>query len=382
MCSWVIVMNNLPANRTGKSGVLPFLPCRFATLTIVSLALSVSLAGVADAQAPAPPVKTERVHTAPVIRKLELSGTVTAPQVSKISTAVDGIVTVVNFDSGARVNVGTVLLELDSEIETAAFKQAEAQVRKTAAEVADAKRRLRIAQRLATRSFGTKNEVEARQAELNIDEAAHESSRAEQERRAAILQRHRVKAPFSGVITKKLAEIGQWVEPGTAVFELVAMQKQRIDVPVPQDYYAQLRQGADVAVTFDTIPGEVVPARIDALIPLSDPNSRTFTLRVLPQRDDLAITPGMSATVVINIKTSGRDIVVSRDALIRYPDGRVTVWVLEKKGKAALVRERRVEIGLAFDGVIQVTSGLKEGEQVVVRGNEALRDGQTVRPIS
>jgi membrane fusion protein, multidrug efflux system len=58
------------------------------------------------------------------------------------------------------------------------------------------------------------------------------------------------------------------------------------------------------------------------------------------------------------------------------------VWVLEENGEKSLVKERRIEIGHAFDGVVHVRSGLKEGERVVVRGNESLRDGQAVRLAS
>ena len=108
---------------------------------------------------------------------------------------------------------------------------------------------------------------------------------AEQKRRAVVLDRHKLPAPFDGVISKRMVEVGQWVTPGTAVFELVAMKNFRVDVPVPQDYYAQLRDGADVAIEIDTLPGEEIPAKIGALIPVSDPDARTFTLRVLPTRD-------------------------------------------------------------------------------------------------
>jgi RND family efflux transporter MFP subunit len=151
---------------------------------------------------------------------------------------------------------------------------------------------------------------------------------------------------------------------------------------VPQDYYARLREGAEVEIEIDALPGEKIPAKIGALIPVSDPDARTFTLRVLPERDDIPITPGMSARVLVNLDTGRRDVAVSRDALIRYPDGRITVWVLKDDGDKVSVTERRVEIGLAFDGLVQVLSGLKEGERVVVRGNESLREGQTVRLAS
>ncbi len=331
------------------------------------------------AQTPGPPVEAETALVAPVVRKLELSGTVTSPRVSSISTSFQGLVSAVHFDSGAKVKTGDLLLELDSELEEAAHKQTEALAAQAAGELADAKRRLGIAKKLAERKYGTQNEVEARQAEVEIDRAAYESAKAAQARRAAILERHRLRAPYSGVISKKMAEVGQWVVPGTPAFELVEMEGLRIDVPVPQQYYARLREGAEVSVKFDAIPGETIPARIGALIPVSDPDARTFTLRVLPEGEDIPITPGMSARIGVNMSTGRQDVVVNRDAIIRHPDGRTTVWVLEQKGDKMLVEERKIEIGLAFDGVFQVRSGLKEGERVVVRGNESLREGQAVQ---
>lgn len=329
-----------------------------------------------------PPVETETVREAPVVRRLELSGTVTSPHASHISTSVEGLVSAVHFDSGARVTRGDLLLELDAELEEAAYKQAEARTAQAAAELADARRRLQIAESLAKREYGPKNAVEAGEAEVDIDTATHDSFKAEQKRRKAILARHKLPAPYDGVISKRMAEVGQWVEPGTAVFELVSMHDFRIDVPVPQDYYALLREGAHVSVEIDSLPGEEIAAKIGALIPVSDPDARTFTLRVLPERDDIPITPGMSARVTVNLDTGKRDLVVSRDALIRYPDGRVTVWVLKEDGDTMSVTERRIKIGLAFDGMVQVHSGLKEGDRVVVRGNESLREGQTVRLAS
>lgn len=329
-----------------------------------------------------PPVETELVRKAPVVRRLELSGTVNSPHASQISTSVEGLVSKVYFDSGAHVKEGDLLLELDAELEQAAYDQAEAQAAQAAAEVADAQRRLRIAESLAKRDYGPKNEVEARQAEVEIDTATHESFKAEQKRRNAILERHKLPAPYDGVISKRMAEVGQWVEPGTAVFELVAMRDFRVDVPVPQDYYARLRKGAEVELKIDALPGETVPATIGALIPVSDPDARTFTLRVLPKRDDIPITPGMSARVLLNLDTGKEDVAVNRDALIRYPDGRITVWVAKQDGDKVSVTERRVEIGLAFDGMVQVLSGLEAGDRVVIRGNESLREGQTVKLAS
>jgi membrane fusion protein (multidrug efflux system) len=163
------------------------------------------------AQPPPTPVDTEIVRVAPIIHKLELSGTVTSPQVSQISTSVEGLIRAVHYDSGASVTAGEVLLELDDELEEAVFQQADARTKQAEAELEDARRRLRIAKNLAARSYGPRNEVEAREAEVQIDAAALESFKALRARQKAILERHKVKAPFAGVISKRMAELGQWV---------------------------------------------------------------------------------------------------------------------------------------------------------------------------
>ncbi|ODR99979.1 hypothetical protein AUC68_02415 [Methyloceanibacter methanicus] len=151
----------------------------------------------ADAQ-PVPPVETETVHKSPVIRKLELSGSVSSPHASQISTLVAGLVSTVHFDSGAFVKKGDLLLELDSELEEAAFEQAQAHAAQAAGEVKDAKRRLGIAESLAKRKYGPQNEVEARQAEVEIDTATYDSYVAEQKRRAVLLDRHNLLRRLTG----------------------------------------------------------------------------------------------------------------------------------------------------------------------------------------
>lgn len=357
---------------------------RLAAAVLILGALICSAPGVRPVRADngAVPVVAETVRKAPLVNKLELSGTVTSPRVSQLSTAVPGLVTTVRFDSGALVRRGDLLLELDPALEQMAVRQAKAELAEAEAELADAHRRLRIAENLAERSFGPQNTVDALKSEVDTKKAVIERRKAQQASAEERLSRHYVKAPYDGVIARRMVESGQWVVPGTAVFELVAMDGLRIDVPVPQQYYPQLKNGAKVTAKFDALPGKVLPAKIGALIPVSDPSVRTFTLRVLPSTAAVEITPGMSARVGITLQSGREGIIVSRDALVRYPDGRITVWVLEANGDKALVKERRIEVGNSFDGVVHVLSGLKEGERVVVRGNESLREGQAVRLAS
>lgn len=328
------------------------------------------------------PVVVQTVLKQTLVNNLELSGTVTSPRVSQISTSVPGLVSAVHFDSGASVSAGDLLLELDPALEEIAIRQVDAEIALAEAELADVYRRLGIARNLAERSFGPQNAVDTLKTEVATKAATIERTKALRASAVERLERHTVKAPYAGVISRRMAEAGQWIVPGTTVFELVDMSELRIDVPIPQQYYPQIKNGAEVTASFDALPDVVVPARVGALVPVSDPAVRTFTLRVLPESDTIAITPGMSARVHIELQSGRKGLVVSRDALVRYPDGRITVWVIEENEDKNLVKERRIEIGDAFDGVVHVRSGLKEGERVVVRGNESLREGQTVRLAS
>jgi len=126
----------------------------------------------------------------------------------------------------------------------------------------------------------------------------------------------------------------------------------------------------------------MLSGHIDTIVPVKSPSARTFLVRVLADAVEadrpLEITPGMSARGRLNVDTGRRAIVVPRDALLRFPDGRVTVWVVDTAGELPVVREQSVGTGLEFDEVVEVLSGLTEGDSVVTRGNETLREGQAV----
>lgn len=342
------------------------------------LAAALLLSAPAGAQE-APAVAVVTAETAPIKEEVRLTGTVTSPDVASVSTAVGGQVTAVHVDSGDRVAKGDPLVSLDRELAELELRRERAAVDEAEAELADARRRLAEAERLAEDENIPASELRSRETEVQAREAALRRLRAATEHQSAQLARHGVDAPFKGVVSKKLTAAGEWIDPGTAVVELVALEGLRLDFPAPQTYYPHIDTDTPVTVTLEALGGEPIPARVGATIPVSDPEARTFTVRVHPEPDDLAITPGMSAKATLRLATGREGVVVPRDALIRYPDGRVTVWTVEEDGDKTTVRERQVETGLSFDGRVEIRSGLQAGARVVTRGNEALEAGQSVR---
>jgi membrane fusion protein (multidrug efflux system) len=342
--------------------------------------IAVLLSAVAAARSADVPVVVAVVQEASVVEEVPIVGTVTSPRVARLSPQVAGLVSEVLVDAGARVEAGATLLRLDQALATLDVEAAEAAALQADEELADARRRLRDAERLVTSRGIAETEVEARRSEVRADRANVNLREAELRRQQERLRRHVIEAPFAGVISRKLAETGEWVVPGDQVLELVADRPLRIDFQIPQRYFPRVDERSRVRVRFDAAPDRPLEAAVGEVVPVSDPAARTFLVRVLTDDYELALTPGMSAGGHLLLPTRGKAAVVSRDALLRHPDGRVTVWVIDAAGDAdtSTVTERLVETGLTFEGQVVIERGLDVGARVVVEGNEALQQGQQV----
>jgi RND family efflux transporter MFP subunit len=335
-------------------------------------------AAVAQAQE-APPVGIARAERAPIVEELRLTGTLTSPRAARLSTEVEGRVAAIAVDAGAEVAAGDTLVELDDELTRLELDQARAARREAEVELEDARRRLGETQDLARRNSVADTQVRTLEAEVRRDAAVLDRRRAELAHRAAVLERHSLEAPFDGVVARRMTDLGEWVGPDAPVLELVAVSRLRLDLQVPQAYFGRVAPGTAVSLGLDALPGESIDTRVTEVVPVSDPSARTFMARVGLDNAQRRLAPGMSARATLRLPTGREGVVVPRDALIRYPDGRVSVWVAEGSGPTREVRERQVEIGLMFTGRAEIASGLEAGSPVVVRGNETLQDGQTVR---
>lgn len=365
------------ASREGRSAG-PFLRCGAGRWAAVVLVAVFAAAANSQALAQAVPVAVVQAERTEIVDPVRLNGTVVSPRVAQVSTDIGGLVGEMAVKLGDRVAAGDPLLRLDRELSALDLDAAAADTREARAQLAEAQRLLEDGERLASNNTLSRNAVEVRRLTVRSAEARVERLEIEEERQRERLERHVIRSPFAGVIAERLTEAGEWVEPGTAVVELVMTERLLVEVPVPQRYFGAVTGDTAAELVFDAAPGQPVPAAITARVPVSDPTSRTFRLRLAPESDGLALTPGMSARVTLRLATGESGVTIPRDALVRYPDGRTTVWVIEA-GEETMVAERQVRIGQVFDGRIEVTEGLEAGSRVVTRGNESLRPGQQVR---
>lgn len=333
------------------------------------------------AAAKAPEVRVQEVTRQPIVEEVNVNGTVVSLRDSAVSAAVPGRVAELAAEIGDAVEPGAVLLRLDAEIATAELQAALAEAAEAEAALADARRRYREARELGETHGISRSEILALEAGVAMAEQALERLRATANTRRAELERHTVKAPFAGVVSRRMVDLGEWVTPGTGVMEMVDMDRLRLDLRVSQRYFPRLSKETDVTVALDALPGERYPARIRTIVPVNDPQARTFVVRVELIDVDIPMMPGMAARARLVLDTGRTSVVAPRDALLRHPDGRTTVWVLSREDGNATVEERRVDPGLSFGDVVEIRSGLEPGATVVVKGNEALTPGQTVRVL-
>ncbi len=351
------------------------LPVTVSAMALMFLFNSTSIA-VAD-RFPLVVVSTAKTDT--LIKQVPLTGTITSARVAKLSTEVSGQVEAVNVEVGDRVESGAALVELDREIAQLTLEALQASTRQASAELADAKRRFQDVKRLRERKSISENEMRLLEAEVEIDGATLKQKRAEEQRQQARVERHTLRAPFSGVISERLTETGEWIEPARPVLTLVAVDELRIEFRVPQEFYPRINQQSTLSVTLDALPDREFDGAIAAVIPVSDSSSRTFLIHVKVDAGDARLTPGMSVHGKLNLTTGRQGVVISRDAILRYPDGRVTVWVINADSDPPTVSEKRVSTGHSFDGLITIREGIQANDVIVVRGNESLQEGQQVR---
>ena len=340
--------------------------------------LSALVAPSVLAQTSSSPVIVATAQKTEVFEEVPLTGTVVSSRRARLSPEISGLVESIDVEIGDRVSAGDVVLRLRSELEELALQARQAEAEQARRELADARRRLADAERLGRSNTVSANEINSLKAEVAIDGAEVNRLEAEELQHQLRLRQHTLRAPFDGVISARGVERGEWVNPGASVVELVSLTDPQIEFRVPQWVYQRLDDVSRIEVRFDALPGDVFEARVDAVVPVTDRGSRTFLMRARLDDSEALLIPGLSASATMHIRSDDNGVVVNRNALIRYPDGRVSVWVVRQSDGSATVTEKLVETGLSFDGRINITAGLEAGETVVVNGNESLREGQSV----
>jgi membrane fusion protein (multidrug efflux system) len=296
-------------------------------------------------------------------------GSISPVQGAMISAELAGTVAEINFQSGALVKKGEVLLKLDASAEVAQMRSAQAD-----AELA--KNDLDRARDLAARKVISAAEFDAAQSKFTQKKAAVENMQS-------AIDKKQIHAPFDGTAGIRAVNPGQMVKVGDPLVSLQALGQVFVDFSLPQQQLAAVKPDLPVKVRTDAIPDREFEGTLTAVNSWIDPTTRNVTLQATLDNPDHALRAGMFARVTVLLPQKDSTLYIPATAVSYAPFGN-SVFVIEKKrdektGKEDLVlRQQFIRTGETRGDFVAVTNGLKADEQVVSTGVFKLRNGMNI----
>jgi len=186
-----------------------------------------------------------------------------------------------------------------------------------------------------------------------------------------------LRASDSGVVARRMLEVGQVVAAGQTVFTLAADGEREVLISLPEQAFERFKVGQEVAVELWSQPDRRFPGRIREMSPSADPQSRTFAARVAFSAGDTPAELGQSARVFI--AHNGEVPLAVPLSALSAEQGQPYVWVVDPQDSR--LKRIAVRIGAFGDKTVPVLEGLKASDWVVAAGVQVLREGQAVRPV-
>jgi RND family efflux transporter MFP subunit len=403
------------------SGVAPLVRSwrRLGGLLLVLCAV-VSIAGCGERETEDPaagrdtevvPVAVGSVVEQPLARFVRVSGTLAAQEEASVAAEVAGRVVATPIERGTRVAAEAVLIRVADDEVAAQAREAEANVAQIqarlgtasgasfdverVAEVASARasseladRELDRARMLQERQLVSRSEFDQRRLQAEAARRQYEVARnaAEQQHQGLIGAQARlalarkavadttVRAPFDGVVAERLVSVGDYVTRGTKVASVMRTSPLRLELTVPAQYVRAMAIGRAVTLEVDAYAGESFTGEVRYVSPAVQFDTRALVVEAEVPNADGRLKPGLFATARIELAATSPALLVPAAAVQRTATA-TRVFVVE--GDTA--EERLITTGQAEGDLVEVTSGLRAGERVVMSGVERVSDGARVR---
>ncbi len=309
------------------------------------------------------PVSITKVTKKQVSRNLELVGTIQANNDVSIVAEAQGRVVKVNAEVGDFRSAGSILIKIDDELKLTAMKTAQVNYEKS-------KKDYERFQALYKGNSVTDSQLEAAKLAYQSAESQYIIAKRQYEDT-------KVTTPISGVVTSRLVDIGNYVKMNSPVANVVDISKLKVYVNVAESDVFKLKIGDRVDITTEVYPGVVFSGKI-ATISAKGDEAHTYPVEVdLPNSKQHPLKAGMFGNVNFVSFTKGESLLIPREALlgsIKNPQ----VFIVENN-TAKLVN---LVIGNTYDNYLEVISGLKEGQEIVVNGQNNIEDNNKVTIIN
>ncbi len=303
--------------------------------------------------------------------RVERIGTIRYKRVSRVASEMGGLVEKVYFSEGDFVQSGTPLIQLRNDLLKKSLESTEASYEQISVELEHARKTLtRIKALFTEKSVSEMVYDESYYAVIGLEKRA-KTMKANYEKQLLELGKTTITAPFSGLIQSKSTEQGEWISTSGQIALIADNRELEVSVDVPQQQLSYLKKGQAMTVR---CAGQVYSGEFAYIVPRGDISTRTFNIR-LTLKNASTLIEGMEAYVQLPNGLKQQSLLVPRDAVIKQ-FGQNVVFIA-KDGKSMMIP---VQVSGYQEELAAVSgSGLSKSMQVVVKGNERIRDGQAIR---
>lgn len=289
-------------------------------------------------------------------RERAWDGVVEAVNQATLSAQTRGRVLELPFDVDDYVPAGAVVVRFTDVEQQAARRQAQAQLASAQASATEAESEYRRIADIHQRGLVARAQLDQALARRDASQAALESAQAALRGATELLDYTVIRAPYSGIVTRRHVQVGESVQPGQALISGLSLGALRIQVEVPQSEIAAIREQSRAALLLDD--GRRIEASKVTVFPYADPQTHAFKVRIDLPEEETGLHPGMSARVAF-LLGSREQILLPLDSLLRRGE-LVGVYVLDDNG----LQLRQIRVGHRQGERIEVLSGLRPGERI------------------
>jgi multidrug efflux system membrane fusion protein len=325
------------------------------------------------------PVEVESVRVRSLIYMVNAVGSVEAFEKVQVTARVAGVVDRVLFTEGNYAKLGQVLVEIEPERYRLAVEAAQAAYEKAQASKADAEAGLNRRQEVVTKTPGLipGEEIQTWRTKVLVAGSEVAQTKAALDQAQLNLRDAYVRAPVSGIIQTRTVQTGEYIQVGTVLATLIRRDPLLLRFKVTERDASQLRIGMTANFRVREIAREF-GAKIVHIADSADEGTRMVDITAeVNAGGSEALRPGSFAEVSVPV-SSEREAAVIPQTAVRPSERGFLAYVVENDTAV----ERVLTLGMrTADGLVEATSGLSPGENLVIRGSEALRDGVLVRVV-
>ncbi|MHC4461155.1 MAG: efflux RND transporter periplasmic adaptor subunit [Planctomycetota bacterium] len=334
------------------------------------------------------PVEVEVVSTDSIEETIELTGWIKANKVVDVKSKVQGRIEslqvvldnggLVDLEEGLAVTKGQQLAVIDHEVYLAQVAAAEAGVKTSEVELADAEReRKRI---VALYEGGSATEQSRDKAVTAAELAKARLTLAKSNLKLAQinLRESTIISPIDGIVTIKHIDEGNLIRAGDSIAMVSDMKTVKVIVAVAEKYGADIAVGTPVKIKVDAFGERVFRARVYSIYPALDAETHMMQVEIRLKNDELLLKPGTFARVTLITNRKDDVVVIPRDVVLGGRiDDKPYVYIVEDE----ISRKRFVKLGINQADKYEITEGLEVGERFVVNGMNYLTDGMSVEVV-